>query len=221
VDGNGQTELAEAILGLRKVVAGRVVIDGQDLTGASPARVIRQRVTHIPEDRLTMGLVPEFSVQENLILDCCDSAPYSRGPRGRGGWLLDGRAVRGHAEQMMADYNIKAPSPEATTRFLSGGNLQKVVLARAMCHAPRLLVAAQPTRGLDVGATEFVWKRLLAERAAGAAILLISADLDEVLQLSDRVAVLFEGEVMGILPADGIDLTALGLLMAGAKRLTA
>jgi simple sugar transport system ATP-binding protein len=185
--------------------------------------VIEQKVTHIPEDRMSMGLVPDFSVQENLILDCCDDTPYSRHPvrNGKGGWLLDAGAILNHAQKIIADYNIKAPGPTATTRLLSGGNLQKVVLARAMCHAPRLLVAAQPTRGLDVGATEFIWKRLLEEREAGRAILLISADLDEVLQLSDRIAVLFEGEVTGLLPAQEVDLVELGLLMAGAERLPA
>jgi simple sugar transport system ATP-binding protein len=223
VDGNGQTELAEAILGLRRTVAGRIIIAGRDMTGASPGQVIEQKVTHIPEDRMSMGLVPDFSVQENLILDCCDDTPYSRHPvrNGKGGWLLDTGAILNHAQKIIADYNIKAPGPTATTRLLSGGNLQKVVLARAMCHAPRLLVAAQPTRGLDVGATEFIWKRLLAEREAGRAILLISADLDEVLQLSDRIAVLFEGEVTGLLPAQDIDMVELGLLMTGAKRLSA
>jgi len=180
-------------------------------------------VTHIPEDRMTMGLVPTFSVQENLILDSYDQAPYSRRPLGNGksGWFLNARAILDHARRAIADYNIKAPGPEAKTKLLSGGNLQKLVLARAMYHAPRLLVAVQPTRGLDVGATEFIWNRLLAEREAGRAILLVSADLDEVLQLSDRIAVLFEGEIMGILPAQGIDVVELGLLMAGAKRLPA
>jgi simple sugar transport system ATP-binding protein len=225
VDGNGQTELTEAIIGLHKPVAGRIQIRGKDMTGASPREVINQKVTHIPEDRMTMGLVPTFSVQENLILDSFDKAPYSRRPlgngKGQGGWLLDARAIFEHALRTIADYNIKAPGPHAKTKQLSGGNLQKLVLARALYHAPHLLIAVQPTRGLDVGATEFIWKRLLAEREGGRAILLISADLDEVLQLSDRVAVLFEGEITGTLPAAGIDLTELGLLMTGAKRLPA
>ncbi|MBI3760489.1 MAG: ABC transporter ATP-binding protein [Chloroflexi bacterium] len=223
VDGNGQTELVESIIGLRRPVAGRVSIAGRDMTGATPRQVIEQKVTHIPEDRLTMGLVPTFSVQENLILDSYAEAPYSRSPLGNGkaGWFLNARAIFDHARRAIADYNIKAPGPAVKSKLLSGGNLQKLVLARAMYHSPRLLVAVQPTRGLDVGATEFIWNRLLAEREAGRAILLISADLDEVLQLSDRIAVLFEGEVMGTLPAEGIDVVELGLLMAGAKRLPA
>jgi simple sugar transport system ATP-binding protein len=223
VDGNGQTELAEAIIGIRRPVAGRVIIAGKDVTGASAGQVINQGVTHIPEDRMSMGLVPDFSVQENLVLDCCDSRPYSRGLWGLegNGWLIDAKAIYEHARRTIADYNIKTPGPTAKTRLLSGGNLQKVVLARAMHHAPRLLVAAQPTRGLDVGATEFVWKRLLAEREAGRAILLISADLDEVLQLSDRIAVLFEGEVMGTVAAQNVDPVELGLLMTGAGRVSA
>jgi ABC-type uncharacterized transport system ATPase subunit len=223
VDGNGQSELIEAIIGLRKPAAGRVVIAGRDMTGASPRQVLDQQVTHIPEDRMTMGLVPTFSIQENLILDRYDDAPYSSSPlgngQGHGGWLLNARAIFEHARQAIADYNIKAPGPAAKTKLLSGGNLQKIVLARAMYHTPRLLLAVQSTRGLDVGATEFIWKRLIAERDAGRAILLVSADLDEILQLSDRIAVVYEGEMMGIMPADGVDLVELGLLMTGAKRL--
>jgi simple sugar transport system ATP-binding protein len=221
VDDNGQTELAEAILGLRPPVAGKVIIDGQDMTGASPRKVIEQKVTHVPEDRMTMGLVPSFSIQENLILDCYQDVPYSRPLFGnkKGGLFLNARAIYEHACQAISDYNIKAPGPGTRSKLLSGGNLQKLVLARAMYHSPRLLVALQPTRGLDVGATEFIWKRLLEEREAGRAILLISADLDEVMQISDRVAVLFEGEIMGTLPAGHVDMIELGLLMAGAKRL--
>jgi simple sugar transport system ATP-binding protein len=223
VDGNGQSELAQAVIGVQRPVAGRIRIAGKDMTGSSPREVINQKVTHIPEDRMTMGLVPTFSVMENLILDSFDQAPYSRRllGNGKGGWFLNARAIFEHARRTIADYNIKAPGPKAKTKQLSGGNLQKLVLARALYHAPRLLVAVQPTRGLDVGATEFIWKRLLAEREAGRAILLMSADLDEVLQLSDRVTVLFEGEITGTLPAAGIDLTELGLLMTGAKRLPA
>jgi ABC-type uncharacterized transport system ATPase subunit len=223
VDGNGQTELSEAIIGLRRPAAGRIEIAGKDMTGASPRQVLNEKVTHVPEDRMTMGLVPTFSIQENLILDTYDQAPFSRGlgGNGHGGWFLNAKAIFDYARRAIADFNIKAPGPEARTRLLSGGNLQKLVLARALYHSPRLLVAVQPTRGLDVGATEFVWNRLLAEREAGRAILLISADLDEVLQLSDRIAVLFEGEITGTLPAEAIDLTELGLLMTGAKRLPA
>jgi len=223
VDGNGQTELAEAILGLRRTAAGRILIDGQNVTGATPRQIIEKRVTHIPEDRMAMGLIAEFSIQENLILDCFDDAPYSQSPFGNGkaGWFLNARAIVQHARQAIADYGIKAPGPNAKTRFLSGGNLQKVVVARALYHSPQLLIAIHPTRGVDVGATEFIWRRLLSERDAGRAILLISADLDEVLQLSDRIAVLFEGEVMGTLSSDNVDLVELGLLMAGAKRLVA
>jgi len=221
VDGNGQTELAEGILGLRRLVAGRISIDGHNLTGATPRQVIEQKVTHIPEDRLTMGLISEFTVQENLILDCFDESPYSQRPFGNGkgkGWFLNSKAIVDHARHAIAAYGIKAPGPAAKTRFLSGGNLQKLVVARALYHSPRLLVAIHPTRGVDVGATEFIWNRLLAERDAGRAILLISADLDEVLQLSDHIAVLFEGEFTGMLPAGNVDLVELGLMMAGSKR---
>lgn len=220
VDGNGQTELAEAIIGLRRPIAGQINIDGKDMAGASPRQVIEQKVTHIPEDRMTMGLVPDFTIAENMILDSYNQAPFSRNLFGDGkrGLFLNAQEILVHALRAIANFNIKTPGPTAKTRQLSGGNLQRLVLARALYHAPRLLVAMQPTRGLDVGAIEFIWQRLLAERAAGRAILLISADLDEVLQLSDRIAVLFEGEVMGTFPSQDVDMVKLGLLMAGAKR---
>lgn len=222
VDGNGQSELAEAIIGMRDPVAGHLYLGDRDITGASPKEILDLKVTHIPEDRMTMGLVPDFTVQENLILDSYDESPFSTHPlpNGDGGWFLDARAILNHAVDTIRNFNIKAPGPKAKSSLLSGGNLQKLVLARSLYRTPRLLVAVHPTRGLDVGATEFIRNRLLEERQAGRAILLISADLDEVLQLSDRVVVLFEGEVMGELDAEQIDLDELGLLMAGAKRLT-
>lgn len=220
VDGNGQGELAEAIIGVRKSVAGQVYLGDKEITGASPREILDEKVTHIPEDRMTMGLVPAFTVQENLILDSHTSAPFSTRPfdRKRGGWFLNARAILENARETIRDFNIKAPGPKAGSRLLSGGNLQKLVLARALQRSPRLLVAMHPTRGLDVGATEFIRARLLAEREAGQSILLISADLDEILQLSDRVAVMFEGEVVGIMPGDNINMDELGLLMAGATR---
>jgi len=220
VDGNGQSELAEAIIGIRKPIAGHIYLGEREITGASPKQILDQKVTHIPEDRMAMGLVAEFTVQENLILDSHTEAPFSTRPlgNGRGGWFLNAHAILDHARKTIRSFNIKAPGPKTKSRLLSGGNLQKLVLARSLHHAPRLLVAVHPTRGLDVGATEFIRNRLLTEREAGRGILLISADLDEVLQLSDRLVVMFEGEVMGELSAEQVDLAELGLLMAGAKR---
>jgi ABC-type uncharacterized transport system ATPase subunit len=222
VDGNGQSELAEAIIGIRKPVAGQIYLDEQEITGASPKEILDQKVTHIPEDRMTMGLMADFTVEENLILDTHTQAPFSTRPFGNGhnGWFLNARAILKHARKTIRKFNIKTPDPKAKSRFLSGGNLQKLVLARSLYRAPRVLVAVHPTRGLDVGATEFIRNQLLAEREASRGILLISADLDEVIQLSDRIVVVFEGEVMDILPAQGVDVAKLGLLMAGAKRLS-
>jgi len=221
VAGNGQSELAEAIIGVRKPIAGHIYLGDHDITGASPKEILDRKLTHIPEDRMTMGLVAAFTVEENLILDSHRMAPFATRLLGNGdsGWFLNAHAISEYARNTIRDFNIKAPGPKAKSRLLSGGNLQKLVLARSLHRAPRLLVAVHPTRGLDVGATEFIRNRLLAEREAKRGILLISADLDEILQLSDRVVVMFEGEVMGILPSQDIDLAELGLLMAGAKRL--
>lgn len=220
VDGNGQSELAEAIIGVRKPESGHIYLGEKEITGASPKEILDQKVTHIPEDRMTMGLMAQFTVEENLILDAHTEEPFSTRPFSNGGpgWFLNGRAIMDHALKTIRDFNIKTPGPKAKSRLLSGGNLQKLLLARAMYHAPRLLVAIHPTRGLDVGATEFIRNRLLAEREAGRGILLISADLDEVLQLSDRLMVMYEGQVMGELPAKDVDLAELGLLMAGVKK---
>ncbi|MFQ5407710.1 MAG: ABC transporter ATP-binding protein [Anaerolineales bacterium] len=220
VAGNGQGELAETIIGIRQVVAGRVLLGDKDITGASPKQILDERVTHIPEDRMTMGLISDFTVEENLILDSHTEQPFSRRPllNGNKGWLLNAREILKHARATILKFNIKAPGPKAKSRLLSGGNLQKLVLARSLHRSPRLLIAVHPTRGLDVGATEFIRNRLLTERDAGRGILLISADLDEVLQLSDRILVMFEGQVVGELDGKNVDLNELGLLMAGVQR---
>ena len=220
VDGNGQTELAEALIGLRPPFEGAIYVDGKDMTRASRRRLLEHKVTHIPEDRVTMGLVPKFTVGENLVLDSCDETPFCRSPfdEKRSGLLLCMKAIFDHAKRVIAEYGIKASSPSVRTSTLSGGNLQKLMLARALNRTPRILIAMHPTRGLDVGATEFIRNQLLAERAARRAILLISADLDEVLELSDRIVVMFEGEITATIPADCVELGELGQLMAGVRR---
>jgi simple sugar transport system ATP-binding protein len=207
VSGNGQTELAEVLSGMRRPTAGRVLVEGADLAGASPSAVMAAGVGRIPEDRHA-SLVLDLPVSMNLILEHIDDF------RGRGG--LDDRRILAHANELIARFAIKARAGDRVGT-LSGGNIQKVLLARVLSRDPKVVVVAQPTRGLDVGATEYVRGELLARRAAGAAILLISEDLDELLALSDRLMVLYEGRVMATLPADGADPEHLGLLMAGRE----
>jgi len=212
VAGNGQRELAEVLTGLRKATRGRVCIQGQETTHCSSREVIQRKVSHVPEDRLGEGLVPNLTVEDNQILKDYQQPPLARGP------FLVPSAITDLARRLIAVFDIDTPSEKTLVRLLSGGNQQKVLLARELHVAPNLLVAVHPTRGLDIGATEFVRNRLLEQRAEGTAILLISGDLDEVLALSDRVAVMYEGQIMGILPAAEADIAAIGLMMAGKRQ---
>jgi simple sugar transport system ATP-binding protein len=214
VAGNGQRELAEVIAGLRRAVAGRVLIDGRDVTNLPPREIIKQGLGHIPEDRMGMGLILDFSIAENAILETHSSPPFARG------WFIDPQEVGKHAERLIKEFNIMAPSKDTLANHLSGGNLQRLILARELSREPKVLVANQPTRGLDVGATEFIRRKLLEQRDRGVAILLISEDLDEVMSMSDRIAVLYEGEIMGILPAEKAKVEEVGMMMAGARRQT-
>jgi ABC-type uncharacterized transport system ATPase subunit len=209
VAGNGQRELAEVITGLRPATSGRFWIDGVDMTGCSPAEIARAGVAHVPEDRLATGLIPGMDLAGNAILRDYHRPPLARGP------FLVSRAVAAFADRLIARYDVKAASRGAPLRNLSGGNQQKLLLARELAGEPRLLVAVHPTRGVDIGATETIHELLRAQRARGAATLLISEDLDELLALADRIAVLYEGRVMGTVPAAGADVEHLGLLMAG------
>jgi simple sugar transport system ATP-binding protein len=211
VAGNGQGELAQVLMGARPTTAGHVFLDGADITHASPRQRLERRVGYIPEDRDALGLVGSFTVGENTILNRHFSAPYARG------LFLDRGAVTAGAERLIREFDVKTAGAGQRAARLSGGNLQKLVLAREVDRDPRVLIAAQPTRGLDVGAAEYVRRRLLEQRDRGRAILLISADLEEVLELSDRVLVLFEGEVTGLLGAKDIDIEKLGLMMAGMR----
>lgn len=209
VSGNGQRELAEVITGLRPITGGKIFLEDEDVTGYSPKQLMNRSLSYIPEERMRDGMIKEFTVAENLILREHDQTPFSNNG------FLNLRTISDHSEEMITSFNVKTPSQETVAKNLSGGNIQKLVLAREISRKPHTLIAAQPTRGLDIGATEYVHLRLLEQREEGTATLLISEDLDEIMALSDRIAVLFEGEVMGIL--DHADATAekLGLLMAG------
>jgi simple sugar transport system ATP-binding protein len=212
VSGNGQRELAETIAGLRRAESGKVIVNGRDLTNRPPAEIIASQVAFIPEERMTMGVIRDFTVQENAILETHANPPLARNT------LFDFGAIAKHAAQLVRDYDVKTPTLDTPVKALSGGNIQKLILARELERHPKLLIAAQPTRGVDIGATEYIHRRLIEQRNAGMAILLISEDLDEVLALADRIAVMYEGEIVGIVdPRTPVD--ELGLMMAGAKRM--
>jgi general nucleoside transport system ATP-binding protein len=211
VAGNGQRELAEVITGLRRTTGGRLFLDGRDMTNRSARAMIEARVAHVPEDRLGSGLIPGMSMAENAVLKAYRRPPVARGP------FLDLGEARKLAARMLDAFGIRALSPDAPVRLLSGGNLQRLLLAREMAERPSLIVAVHPTRGLDIGATEAVRRALLGQREAGAAILLISEDLDEVLALADPIGVLFEGRVVAVVPRAHCDVEELGLLMGGSR----
>jgi general nucleoside transport system ATP-binding protein len=210
VQGNGQTELVEAITGLRRVRAGQVRIDGRDRTNATPRQFTAAGGAHVPEDRQEDGLVLTDSIADNLVLNTYDRPPFARGP------LRDEAAILANARTLIAEYDVRARGPLAPVATLSGGNRQKVVMARELARPVRLLVAAQPTRGLDVGSIEFIHRAIVAQRDRGAAVLLVSAELDEILGLADRIAVMYHGRVVAVLPA-GAGREEVGLLMAGAR----
>ncbi len=212
VSGNGQRELAETIVGLRRTTGGTVTVSGRDLTNHPPVEIIDAGVAFIPEERMTMGVIRDFTVQENAILETHGNAPLARNT------LFDFGRIAAHATQLVREYDVKTPTLDTPVKSLSGGNIQKLILARELSRQPKLLIAAQPTRGVDIGATEYIHKRLIEKRAAGTAILLISEDLDEVLALADRIAVMYEGEIVGIVPPN-TPVDDLGLMMAGAKRI--
>jgi general nucleoside transport system ATP-binding protein len=209
VAGNGQRELAEIVTGLRPATGGAIRIDGKMMTNRPAAEIARAGVAHIPEDRLATGLIGGMDLSDNAIL-----RDYAQPPLCNGSFLSN-KAVAAFTDRLIADYDVKAPGRWAMLRTLSGGNQQKLLLARELAGQPRLIVAVHPTRGVDVGASEAIHEALREQRARGAATLLISEDLDEVLALSDRIAVLFDGRVMGIVSARGANVEEIGLLMAG------
>jgi simple sugar transport system ATP-binding protein len=207
VAGIGQTELGEVITGLRRCTHGQVLVNGKDVTNQSARIPIDQGVAHVPEDRTHVGTAPNLSITDNVIMK-----GYRHPPIASGG-TLNQDAADDYAEQLKSEYAILAPSVETPARTLSGGNLQRVILARELSSEPSLLIAMQPTRGLDVGAIEGVQRLLLEQRKAGAAILLVSEELEEIFTLSDRILVIYEGEIVG----DGVepDPAQVGLLMTG------
>lgn len=209
VGGNGQRELALGLIGLKTPSSGTVSIDGVDVTNASVLKHIRAGCSYVPQNRLGMGLAPGLTTEENLALKAFRRPPYSRGSR------LDASAFKEHGARQIEQYDIRGVRPGLPIRLLSGGNLQKALIAREVEMEPKILILRSPTRGLDVGATEAVRNQALAERARGVAVLLISEDLDELLALSDRLLVLYEGEIVGEMPAEEATAERLGLLMAG------
>lgn len=211
VQGNGQTELVEALTGMRPVDDGRFYIKGQDMTGASPRRVTEQGVGHVPEDRQRDGMVASFTVMHNLVLCTYYRDDFSNTI------VVDDRAIAGNASQLVAEYDVRPPIINNPVGGLSGGNQQKVIVAREFSRGVDLLIASQPTRGLDVGSIEFIHKQIIRMRDEGAGILLVSSELDEVLSLSDRVAVMFEGQIIDILPIEEADKDTVGLRMAGVR----
>lgn len=210
VAGNGQSELAEVITGLRPCT-GSIKINGEEVSNKPPINAIQQGVSHIPEDRARVGTAPNMSITENSIMK-----NYRHEPIGSG-WSINFTNARDHARKLKKKYGILAPSVKTMARKLSGGNLQKVILAREISAQPNLIVAVQPTRGLDVGAIESIQTLLLEQQEAGTAVLLISEELEELLSLSDRIAVIFDGQIMGIVDAKSANIDQIGLMMTGTK----
>jgi simple sugar transport system ATP-binding protein len=210
VDGNGQSELVESLTGLRRAASGTILLGDKDVTRASTAKILDQGLGHIPEDRQRRGLVLEFSLAENLALHDFDKEPNSRL-----GWLFPKRLVR-WAKGLLEQFDVRGGGPQTRAAALSGGNQQKVVLAREIARDPRVLIAAQPTRGLDVGAIEFVHRRLVEARDGGEAVLLVSLELDEVLSLADRILVIYEGRIVAEYEP-GVSEEELGIAMTGGR----
>jgi general nucleoside transport system ATP-binding protein len=210
VSGNGQHELAQVITGLRPVVSGSVQLSGETITGKSPAQLNQRGLSYIPEERMIDGVIKEFTVAENLVLQDHGRSPYTWG-----GIFMNFRRIAADCRQAIRDFEIKTPSPHIPIKNLSGGNIQKLVMARELSRKPSVLIAAQPTRGVDIGASEYIHHRLLEERARGTAILLISEDLDEIQMLSDRILVMYEGRIVGEVTQAEVTPEKLGLMMAG------
>jgi len=211
VQGNGQTELAEAIIGAVDTTAGSVTLDGQQLLGRSIKSALGAGIGFVPEDRTSDGVVSTFTIENNLVLDLIDDPRFST--RGN----IDVDAIVSNAKEKIEMFDVRTTSSKATAGSLSGGNQQKVVLARELSRDLKLLIASQPTRGLDVGSIEFVHSRIVAERDKGVAVLIVSSELDEVVALADRIAVMYHGKIVGIVPPS-TDRETLGLMMAGAHQ---
>lgn len=210
VAGNGQDELTEVLTGLRKLEDGEIIFKGKEINDYSTREIIEAGVSYIPEDRHGRGLVLEFSLYENLILGNHYQPPYARGIN------MNFKKIRKEVRRLIKEFDVRTPNEDVLAKSLSGGNQQKVIIAREFDREPDLLIAAQPTRGVDVGAIEFIHKRIIEQRDQGKAVLLISMELDEILSLSDRIAVIYEGEIVDIMDREDATEEKLGLLMAGA-----
>lgn len=214
VQGNGQTELVEALTGLQAVDAGHVTIMGQDVTNATPRRILDQGVAHVPEDRQADGLVLSFPVTENLILDMYGKEPYASGG------ILHESAINESARELIDEFDVRTPGIMTPVGNLSGGNQQKVIVAREFSRPIHLLIASQPTRGIDVGSIEYIHQRIVEKRDQGCAVLLVSSELDEIMSLSDRIAVMYEGQIVDVVDAASTTREEIGLMMAGARKET-
>jgi simple sugar transport system ATP-binding protein len=212
VQGNGQTELVEAITGLRHVDAGEIRINGKQMTNASPRCVTEEGMSsHVPEDRHAFGMVGPYSVAHNLVLNSYYHAPFAKRA------TINEAAIRANAEALIEKFDVRTPSPYTPGQSLSGGNQQKMVVAREFSRPIKLLIAAQPTRGIDVGSIEFIHNQIVAKRDEGVAVLVVSSELDEIMALSDRIVVMYKGEVIDIVLREKATREGLGLLMAGVK----
>ncbi|XWX05603.1 ABC transporter ATP-binding protein (plasmid) [Aggregatilineales bacterium SYSU G02658] len=209
VQGNGQTELVEALTGLRHAISGRVLLAGHDVTTANPRAITQLGTAHVPEDRQKLGLVGPFSVMQNLVLNTYFQPPFAHHG------VIDDDALAANAAQLVQQYDVRPPIINNPVQGLSGGNQQKVIIAREFSRPIRLLIASQPTRGLDVGSIEYIHRQLIRMRDEGVAVIVVSAELDEILSLSDRVAVMFDGRLIDILPIAEADRNTVGLRMAG------
>lgn len=210
VDGNGQTEFVEAITGLRKIQSGKVYINGKDITNKPPLEIIESKVSSIPEDRQKRGLVLDFTVAENMVLENHNKQPFAKNG------ILNHKEITNFSTELINKFDIRPRNEKKIARTLSGGNQQKVIIAREFTNNPDLLIADQPTRGLDVGAIEYVHESLVEQRDKNKAVLLVSLDLDEVMDVSDRIAVIYEGKIAGLMDAKSADIDTLGLMMAGS-----
>jgi general nucleoside transport system ATP-binding protein len=211
IDGNGQTEMIDAMTGLRSSASGTVTVEGADITSRDVQGHFDAGLGHVPEDRQRRGLVLEFTIAENLAIH-----DFGRPPDSRFGWLYPRRLVE-RARKLIREFDVRGGGPETKAGALSGGNQQKVVLAREIDRDPKVLIAAQPTRGLDVGAIEFVHRRIVEERDEGRGVLLVSLELEEILSLSDRILVMYEGEIVGEFPPTATE-EELGIAMTGGGR---
>ena len=212
VDGNGQSELVECLTGLRRATSGTAVYKDLDLAKSTTREIMKRGVSHVPQDRQKSGLILSMNLSENLILQDYYQTEFGKGP------MLNWKYINEYSDKLIKDFQVKAPSRYELAQNLSGGNQQKVIIAREVSREPGLLIAMHPTRGVDVGAIEYIHRRIMKERDAGRAVLLVSTELDEVMKLSDRVAVMYEGEIMGIVRPEEVTVEEMGLMMGGQRR---